>query len=86
VQLAAEKPAAPPEDRVLTPQPDQGALELEQRLVGVLPVVPRDLVCWQYALLFPRWVRPISSPAQFFPAPSYVAPSGTDRPGQICIE
>jgi len=66
---AALEPAAAMEDAVLAPQLDERPGELEQRLVGVLPVGPGDLVVPGIALLFPRWVRPISSPPSIIGTP-----------------
>ena len=45
--IAPLEPAAPAEHRVPVAQPDQPARELQQRVVGVLPVEPGDSLSWQ---------------------------------------
>ena len=54
---SALEPPPAAEHRMAMPEPDQAARELEQRLVGVRPVVPRNLVvlavCVVVALLRP---------------------------------
>ena len=59
---ATLEPSPAAKNRMVAAQADEVPRERQQVGVELVPVHQETPLSWQYALLFPPWLRPISSP------------------------